>query len=442
MSKGMRTGVVMAGAAALSVTGFVTRAQDVVDAHFQSHALRYAGMIERAYGRLYGHIRSNESGPVSWSGAAVPPASTGWDAVWTEAGLRARYCADHLVVYMGLSEVKGVGGEHRAIQQARRSFLPERERGVKLPLLSWLEASKVLDGDGSALDLDECITANYSEPLPSRRAALAGKVEDPATVVRKKESYETRVEPCPAGSHGQQRERRLVTQQIDANDNDVEPPVYGAWESAPGSWCRPDYTYYELFTRPCRSGEVEPFDREMEGTQTWRVLVSVGADPASSEGEPTKTRGTAERVANTCGDTPPGPAPVPSISHEYVTETQILGCEPGMSGQIDSARQHITTTTTYPWGEDPLVTVSYTNWSETSNSCRRVGSGGDHDGSESTEGQEVENEPTEMSHPSFDDGATSDDWGAEPPSTGSSENSGNGGGSSGGNQQSQAAERH
>ena len=371
MSKGMRTGVVMAGAVALSVAGFVTRAQDVVDAHFQSHALRYAGMIERAYGRLYGHIRSNGSGPVSWSGASVPPASTGWDAVWTEAGLRARYCADHLVVYMGLSEVKGVGGEHRAIQQARRSFLPERQRGVKLPLLSWLEATRVLDGDGSALDLEECITANYSEPLPSGRAALAGKVEDPATVVREKESYEIRVEPCPAGSHGQQRERRLVTQQIDANDNDVEPPVHGAWESAPGSWCRPDYTYYELFTRPCRSGEVEPFDREMEGTETWRVLVSVGADPASSEGEPRKTRGTAERVANTCGDTPPGPAPVPSISHEHVTETQILGCEPGMSGQIDSARQHITTTTTYPWGEDPLVTVSYTNWSETSNTCTR-----------------------------------------------------------------------
>ena len=353
MSKGMRTGVVVAGAVALSVIGFVTRAQDVVDLHFQSHALRYAGMIERAYGRLYGHIRSNGSVPVSWSGAAVPPASTGWEAVWTESGLRARYCDAELVVYMGPSELKGVGGEHRAIQQARRSFLPERARGVKLPLLSWLEGGEVVDAHGSARALEECITAGYSERLPSGRAAMAGKVVDPATVVREEESYEKRVEPCPAGKHGQKRERRPVTRRTDAIGHEVGTTVYGAWEPAPGSWCREDYTYYELFTRPCRSGEVEPFDREMEGTETWRVLVSVGADPGSSEGKTRKTRGAAQFVSSTCGDTPSGAAPVPSTSHEYFTETQVLSCPPSMSGQMDTERQRITTTTTYPWGGGP-----------------------------------------------------------------------------------------
>ena len=387
MSKGMRTGFLLAGTVALSVIGFVVQAQDEVDPHFQSHALRYAGMIERAYGRLYGHIRSNESVPVSWSGAAVPPASTGWEAVWTEAGLRARYCDNVLVVYMGFSEVKGVGGEHRAIQQARRSFLPERERGVKLPLLSWLEAGDVVDAHGNVRPLDPCMTASYSEPLPSGRAALAGAVVDPATVVRERESYEYRVEPCPAGQHGQVRERRTVRRTIDGNDNEVETPAYEAWESTPASWCRADYTYHELFTRPCRWYQGEPFNREMEGTETWRVPVGVSKDPENPVGGIRKTPGASEFVSSTCWDTPPGDVPVPSTSHEYFTETHILSCPPNMSGQIDVVRQRITTTTTYPWGEDPLMTVSYTNWSETSNSCtRQSGDGGGGDGGEGGEG--------------------------------------------------------
>ena len=364
-----------------------------MDEHFRSHALRYAGMIERAYGRLHDHIRRHSAGAVSWSGAAVPPAATGWEAVWTEAGLRARYCDDVLVVYMGAAEVKGVGGEHRAIQQARRSYLPERERGVKLPMLSWLESGEVVDAHGAVRTLRPCMTASYTESLPSGRAALAGDVVDPWTDVRERVSYENVVERCAAGEHGEVRKQRIVTREFNARGEEVGTPAYGAWESPPGSWCRADYTDHDVFTRPCSWHQGEPFNREMEGTETWRVPVRVSADPDDPVGGTKKTRGESEFVSSTCWDTTPGVVPVPSTSHEYFTETEVLSCPAGMSGRIDAARQRITTTTTYPWGEEPLATVDYTNWSETSNTCTREplgdgggegggGGGGDHDASQ------------------------------------------------------------
>ena len=46
MGNGMRLGIVWAATAAVSMGGFATTAQGAVDGHLQSHALRYAGMIE------------------------------------------------------------------------------------------------------------------------------------------------------------------------------------------------------------------------------------------------------------------------------------------------------------------------------------------------------------------------------------------------------------
>ena len=265
MSNGMRKGFVWAATAAISASGIAAEAQDAVAEHRRSHALRYAGMIERAYARLHDHIHYRSDAPVSWSGTAVPPPTTGWETVWTDAGVRARYCDGELVVYMGAAQVKGVGGEHRVIQQARRRFLPARERGVKLPQLSWLESGVVVDASGNARTLRACMTSSYSEPLPSGRAALAGEVVDPLRVEREQVSYEYRAGPCPAGEHGKARERRAVTQTRNARNEDVGQPVHGAWESAPGSTCRADYTYYEAFARPCSWYQGEPFNREMRG---------------------------------------------------------------------------------------------------------------------------------------------------------------------------------
>ena len=413
MSKGLRIGIVWVGTVAVSMTGIVAPAQGAVDEHFRSHALRYAGMIERAYGRLNGHIRQHSAGAVSWSGAAVPPAATGWEAVWTEAGLRARYCDDVLLVYMGAAEVKGVGREHRAIQQARRSYLPERERGVKLPMLSWLESGEVVDAHGAVRTLQPCMTASYTEPLPSGRAALAGDVVDPWTDVRERVSYENVVERCAAGEHGEVRKQRTVTRSFNARGEEVGTPVHGAWTPAPGSWCRADYTYHEAFTRPCSWYQGEPFNREMEGTETWRMPVRVSADPDNPAGGTRRTPGESEFVSSTCWGTPPGAVPVPSSSHEYFTEAEVLSCPVGMSGRIDVARQRITTTTTYPWGEEPLVTVDYTNWSEASNTCARDWSGGD--GGESDDDWSGDNNSSVVDNSDGSDGSATEQASTQTP---------------------------
>ena len=163
-----------------------------------------------------------------------------------------------------------------------------------------------------------------------------------------------------------------MTQEFNKDDVQVGPPVHEAWKEAPGSWCREDYTYYEVFARACSWYQGEPFNRDMEGTETWRVPISVSADPDEPMGGTTTITGTPEFVSSTCWDMPPGAVPVPTTSHAYFTEASDLNCPPGMTGQIEVARQRITTTTTYPWEEEPLVTVDYTNWSETSNSCALI----------------------------------------------------------------------
>ena len=73
-----------------------------------------------------------------------------------------------------------------------------------------------------------------------------------------------------------------------------------------------------------------------------------------------------------------------------------MGCPSGLTGQIETARQQITTTTTYPWDEEPLVTVDYTNWSETSNTCARdiASEGGAEGGGEGGGATPTNNETT------------------------------------------------
>ena len=85
-------GIAMGGVLVLAMAAAESRAQDVNEVHLLGHALRYAAMIERAFGRLHGHIRYRSSAVTSWSGAAIPPGETRWESNWTDAGLRARYC--------------------------------------------------------------------------------------------------------------------------------------------------------------------------------------------------------------------------------------------------------------------------------------------------------------------------------------------------------------
>ena len=136
MSNGMRQGIVWAATVAVSTGGFASTAQGAMDEHFQSHALRYAGMIERAYGAAARfHPSPQHRGWCRGRAQRVPPAWTGWEAGWTDAGLRGALLRQRASRLLRRGGGKGGSvGAHRAIQQARRSFLPERERGVKLSI--------------------------------------------------------------------------------------------------------------------------------------------------------------------------------------------------------------------------------------------------------------------------------------------------------------------
>lgn len=351
--------------AALVILGLLARESvaQVLDDHVQSHALRYAGMIERAFGRLHGHIRHRSTAATSWTGAAVPPAATGWEATWTQAGLRARYCDNFLVVYVEPAALKGTGRDHRAIQQARHSFLPERETGVRAPMLGWLEAATVRDAQGTLWPLPACALSAYTGVLPSGRAALAGEVIDPWLDLRERVTFETRERACPAGQHGAQRERRTVTQEFNAHGVAAGPQAFGPWEVSPGSWCRDDYVAFDVFTRPCSWFQGEPFNATLNGIETWRIPIEVTAAGRAFGG--------AEFVATTCW-VPPGPVPVPTSTVADVQQSRTLDCPADHEGAIEQRRTETTATTTYPWGQAPLVSVEYTNWKEVSNTCTAI----------------------------------------------------------------------
>ena len=377
MTRSRRIGAVLATAMALGLAGAGAQAQ-ATDEHLRSHALRYASMVERAFGRLHGYIRDRATSATAWTGAAIPPPATGWEQVWTDAGVRARYCDDVLLVYIAPAELKGTGERHRAIQGARRNFLAERETGVRLPMLSWLESGAVTDSQGNTGAVPACMTSEYTAALPSGRAALSGNVTDPWTDVRERTRLETRESACPAGHYGVVRERRTVAQDFNAKGDPAGPETFGPWSAAPTSWCRADYTYNELFTRACAWTQGPPFNRTMTGTETWRIPVTVRADRAAEAESPprygatTETSGTPVFVATTCWDGPPPTPPVPTSTTADETETRTLSCAAGYTGAIAQSRTKTTATTTYPWGEAQLVTVEYTNWSETANTCTLI----------------------------------------------------------------------
>ena len=212
---------------------------------------------------------------------------------------------------------------------------------------------------------------------------LFGAFGSPSTRV----TYETDEYACPATQHGEVRVRRTVTQEFNAKGDPAGPQVFGPWETAPGSWCRADYTYNEVYTQGCSWDQGPPFNKTMTGTETWRIPIVVTADP-NKLGAVHKTPGTPVFVSTTCWDGPPPTPPVPTSNVVTVTETRTLNCGTGFTGSITESRTKTTATTTYPWGAAQLVSIEFTNWSETSNTCTAIcpppcndgGDGGDDGG--------------------------------------------------------------
>ena len=132
---------------------------------YRAEALAHAGAVEAAWRRLETFILRDSRGAASWPGA-VPPASTGWQASWTQRGVEARYCNDVLLVYLAPERLKGVGRDHRAVHAA-----PHAYGGGERPVLHWLEGGVVWGGAGrAAVTLPNCLSA-AARAARCRRAA-------------------------------------------------------------------------------------------------------------------------------------------------------------------------------------------------------------------------------------------------------------------------------
>ena len=170
---------------------------------YRANALAHARAIEAAHRRLQRHITADATAatPGSWP-QDLPPAATGWVRDWTDRGLRARYCADTLLVWVGPEGMHG-GTAQRSVQAAPRLYGPHDTRG---PALHWLRRTGTtgVEAHGGAgrtsVTLPTCMTSG----LPVERVALAsavGAVPDPwvDTWVSRRADPEWRA--CPTGHH-------------------------------------------------------------------------------------------------------------------------------------------------------------------------------------------------------------------------------------------------
>ena len=211
-----------------------------------------------AYRQLENYILQGSSAATTWTGS-VPPMTTGWVSGWTDRGVRARYCGDVLLVYMGPGRLKGVGTDQRSVRAASMLYAGGQRGG--LGVLHWLEGGVAEGGSGRAsVTLPPCLSGAGFGPLPSGRVALAGEVRDPYTTTRPRSRWEFReIAGCPAGFHRPKalvtarparKERRRLTQEINGKGQWVGTPVHGPWEAL-YNLCNADYTTVQTETRPC-----------------------------------------------------------------------------------------------------------------------------------------------------------------------------------------------
>ena len=328
---------------------------------YRQEALAHAGAVETAWRRLETFILRESGGAVSWPGA-VPPASTGWQASWTQRGLEARYCEDTLLVYLAPEALKGVGRDHRAVHAA-----PHAYGGGEKPVLHWLESGSAAGGAGRAdVTLPDCLSeAARGGPLPSGRAALAGAVRDPFLHTVERVTRERKEEPCPAGTHGDGRTLvREVTRTENGRGDPVGDPVEGTWEVLI-DLCRADYSRWEHYTLSCHWDAGPPHNRRMEGREVWRRLRTV-----SAAGE---TLGAPEFVSTSCwtGDALP-PPPTPEISETAREETKSGSCPAGYTGSIGYERTVTLRSTRFPWDEAPVTQTITGPWTVASDGCVAV----------------------------------------------------------------------
>ena len=331
---------------------------------YRQEALTHARAIAEAWRRLEDHILRRSVAATVWTGS-IPPAETGWLEAWTGRGVRARYCEDTLLVYMEPETLKGVGRDQRSVQVA-----PHLYAGANLPALHWLEgggASGTAEGTAgrASVTLPACLgDASFGGPLPEGRAALAGVVRDPHLQLNERVSHERKLDPCPAGSHG---EGRTMTREVrlahDGRGDAVGDPEPGPWQVLIDD-CRADFTEWEHYTLPCEWDAGPPHNRRMEGREVWRREKTVAQDGIAW--------GTPEFVSTSCwqGQTPS--LPQAQVSETVRSETMQGACPAGYSGTVVLTRTVTERATFWPWDAQPIVQEIPGNWISDETGCTRV----------------------------------------------------------------------
>ena len=351
-----------AGLSALLAAGAADAQPAAGEGVYRQEALAHARAVTTAWRRLESHILAGSAGTPDpdgasvsgWSGA-IPPADSGWLATWTLRGVRARYCEDTLLVYLAPERLKGVGRDHRAVQSAPHAYAAGGAEG-RTPVLHWLENGRAVGASGRpSVTLPACLSdAALGGPLPSGRAALAGRVPDPYAHTNERVTRERRVEACGAGEHGNGRtEVREVTQVHDGRGNPIGDPAYGPWQVLIDE-CRADYTAWEHYTLTCHWDAGPPHNRRMEGREIWRRPKSVTA-----AGE---TLGPPEFVSTSCwtGMTPTPPTAV--VTESARGETKTGSCPPDYTGSRSYRRTETRRATQFPWDAEPVVRISHGPW--------------------------------------------------------------------------------
>ena len=333
---------------------------------YRQEALSHAQAIAEAWRRLEDHILRRSGAAVSWTGS-IPPAATGWLDAWTERGVRARYCADTLLVYMEPASLKGVGRDQRAVQVAPHLYrgTPRSVEGT-LPALHWLEGGAASGTAGRPdVALPACLSDGaFGGPLPSGRVALAGTVMDPHLDLRERVSHERSVEDCPAGSHGAGRTMtREVRQSRDGRGDAVGDPVKGSWEALIDD-CRADYSEWEHYTLECTWFAGPPHNRQMSGQEIWRREKTVTAGGISW--------GTPEFVSTSCWEGRMPALPQAAVSETLRTETARGACPAGYAGTAVLTRTVTERSTLWPWDEAPTVQDIPGNWIADESGCERI----------------------------------------------------------------------
>ena len=360
----------LAGASVVALGLTAAPAAQANDAErvYRREALAHAEALAAAYRRIEDHVLRRSAGPTGWTGA-VPPAETGWLEIWTERGVRARYCADTLLVYMGPAALKGVGADHRSVHVAPRLYADQR-----VPALHWLEAGEARGAVGRApVDLPACLSeARFGGALPEGRAALAGRVPDPHLQRRERVAHERRSEACPAGTHGGGRTMtREVLTRHDGRGDPVGDPAPGPWRVSIDD-CRADYTEWEHYTLECEWFAGPPHDRRMTGREIWRREKRVTA-AGTAWGAP-------EFVSTSCWDGRAPAMPEPEITVRTWTESRSEPCPAGHTGARALTRTVTERATRFPWDTEPIVRTIPGNWIADESGCVPIPSPGPPDG--------------------------------------------------------------